>query len=669
VRTSIAGKIENTALPVSRPLAPLYEAVHNSLQAIEEAGGGKGHSITIAIERLSDMLDEGVARPTSFAIIDTGIGFDDDNARSFFTAESRHKARRGGKGNGRFLWLKAFDLVEVDSDFRADDAAMQKRKFVFDRREDQDVPQAAASQAKRTGTTVTLTGLDEKLSKQLSQPLEWFADRIIGHFLPYFHRNDCPAIEIRDSTQKLSLNERFKKTVAPNAVPRTFQVEEQKFTLTGYRITSGEARDNMLVFAARGRAVKRERLMRYEKGLERKLDNDDGTTSAYLGFVEGPGLDAMVRTDRLGFEFDEDEDDLLEGTKSLSAIRTGALAAVREDLAAILGRMREQKEEAVSQYVTQQAPEYRRLLKTRKSQVLEGLPPNPRPKEIEAALGRVWVEQQTDLKKEGKALLAFEAGSETLDQYQKQMEGFLAKFEELNQTSLAQHVVHRRIVLNLLDKALRRDDDTGRYQLEAVVHRLVHPMRKSSDEIEFEEQNLWILDDRLTYHDFMESDKELRTSERIESTSATRPDVLAVFNRTLAFREGRDPTTSFVVVEFKRPDRKRFERAPLSQVFDVVRDIREGTFKDGKGRPVEGASKEAPAFCYVVCDINEKVERGAVDAGGQLTPDGRGYFGYNGQLKLYFEVISYEKLIGDALRRNRMLFKKLGLPTDRLDDD
>ncbi len=96
---------------------------------------------------------------------------------------------------------------------------------------------------------------------------------------------------------------------------------------------------------------------------------------------------------------------------------------------------------------------------------------------------------------------------------------------------------------------------------------------------------------------------------------------------------------------------------------------KKGTFKDGRGRPVEGASKDAPAFCYVVCDINDEVERGAVDAGGQLTPDGRGYFGYNGQLKLYFEVISYEKLIGDALRRNRMLFKKLGLPTDRLGDD
>jgi hypothetical protein len=527
------------------------------------------------------------------------------------------------------------------------------------------------STAKKTGAKITLTGLDEKLSRKLSRPLEWYADRIIAHFLPYFRKADCPAMTIREGKQKVSLNDRFAKTVAPNAVSRPFKVEEESYTLTGYRITSGEERDNMLVFAARGRAVTRERLARHIPGLERKLDNEDGTTAAYLGFIEGAGLDAMVRTDRLGFELDEDgdEDDLIDGARSLTAVRDGALTAVREELAAFLGRVQEQKEEVVTRYVTQQAPEYRRLLKNRKAQVLDGVSANPRPKEIEAALGRVWVEQKADLKEEGRALLAFEPGSDTLAQYQKQMEGFVEKFEELDQTSLAQHVIHRRIVLNLLDQALQRDDDTGRYQLEAVVHRLVHPMRKSSDEIEFEEQNLWILDDRLTYHEFMESDKELRASERMESESASRPDILAVFNRTLAFREGRDPTTSFVVVEFKRPDRKNFERAPLSQVYDVVREIRAGTFKDRKGRPVEGTSKNAPAFCYVVCDINEIVERGAVDAGGQLTPDGRGYFGYNGQLKLYFEIISYEKLIGDALRRNRMLFEKLGLPTARLADD
>ena len=143
------------------------------------------------------------------------------------------------------------------------------------------------------------------------------------------------------------------------------------------------------------------------------------------------------------------------------------------------------------------------------------------------------LERQADLKEEGKALLAFEPGTDTLEKYKEQMEGFLAKFEDLDQTALAQHVIHRRIVLNLLDQALSRDDDTGRYQLEAVVHRLIHPMRKGSEEVEFEEQNLWVLDERLTYHDFLESDKELRASTRVETTSRTRPDLLAVFNRTL----------------------------------------------------------------------------------------------------------------------------------------
>lgn len=668
MRTSLAGKLNNTTLPASRPLAPLYEAIHNSLQAIEDAGPG-AHRIEITIERFPEMVEEGVARPENFVVRDTGVGFDEENARSFFTAESRHKADKGGKGNGRFLWLKAFSRVEVDSHFRSPDGTIERRKFVFDRREDQDIPKPVEAVEGKIGSKIRLEGLDEKISKQLSRSVDWFADQIIFHFLPYFRSSGGPQITIRDGGKPLNLNDRFAATVAPNAASRPFEVEDGQFSLTGYRVNSSEVRENMLVFAARGRAVKRERLARHITGLERRVENEDGSTSAYLAFVEGPRLDAMVRSDRFGFEIDEDEDDLFDGSKSLNAIRGGALDIVRQELAPFLGRMQEQKDETVSNYVAAQAPEYRRLLKSHKTRVLEVLPQNPKPKEIEAALGRVWVERQTDLKEEGRALLAFDPGPGMMETYETQMNGFIEKFEELDQTALAQHVVHRRIVLNLLDQALSRDTETGTYQLEAVVHRLIHPMRKGSDEVEFEEQNLWILDDRLTYHDFMESDKELRSSDRLDNDSRTRPDLLAVFDRTLTFREGRDPTTSFVVVEFKRPDRQSFERSPVSQVYDQVRDIRAGKLKDRRGRPIEGASKDAPAFCYVVCDVTPAVQRGAEDAGGQVTPDGRGFFGWNPQLKLYFEVISYEKLVGDALRRNRMLFRKLGLPTARSKED
>ena len=52
-------------------------------------------------------------------MIDSGIGFTDANFDSFETVDSPYKAPHGGKGLGRFLWLKAFSRVEVESHFRA----------------------------------------------------------------------------------------------------------------------------------------------------------------------------------------------------------------------------------------------------------------------------------------------------------------------------------------------------------------------------------------------------------------------------------------------------------------------------------------------------------------------------------------------------------------------
>jgi len=43
------------------------------------------------------------------------------------------------------------------------------------------------------------------------------------------------------------------------------------------------------------------------------------------------------------------------------------------------------------------------------------------------------------------------------------------------------------------------------------------------------------------------------------------------------------------------------------------------------------------------------------------TPDGLGYFGYNSQVGVYIEIISFAKLIADAKKRNAAFFEKLGL--------
>src|SRR4051812_5477575 len=105
------GRVANTKLPASHCLLPVFEAVANSIQAIQDLKGERGR-VDILIER---DFAQTVLRPEykaglpvdSFTIADNGVGFTTEQFKSFLTSDSRHKAARGGKGVGRFLWLKA----------------------------------------------------------------------------------------------------------------------------------------------------------------------------------------------------------------------------------------------------------------------------------------------------------------------------------------------------------------------------------------------------------------------------------------------------------------------------------------------------------------------------------------------------------------------------------
>ena len=98
----------------------MCEAVVNSLQAIEDAGAASvSPSIDIVVGRAAvlDGLDI-AGEVNGFTITDTGVGFDDTNLDSFFTSDTQYKVGRGGKGLGRFLWLKAFQYAEVESHYQ-----------------------------------------------------------------------------------------------------------------------------------------------------------------------------------------------------------------------------------------------------------------------------------------------------------------------------------------------------------------------------------------------------------------------------------------------------------------------------------------------------------------------------------------------------------------------
>jgi hypothetical protein len=239
-------------------------------------------------------------------------------------------------------------------------------------------------------------------------------------------------------------------------------------------------------------------------------------------------------------------------------------------------------------------------------------------------------------------------------------EKFLTEENAIGKANLAKYVVHRRRVLDLFRKALKLAPD-GKYNLEQAVHQLIFPLRKTSDEVPYEQLNLWMIDERLAYHYYLASDKELSGVEVIENDSDQRPDII-IFNAPFAFSDHDGPFSSIVVVEFKRPARDDYtdEKNPIKQVFDYIRRVREGKAKDRAGRPMN-VPEHVPFYCYVVCDLTPKIIESAENYSLTKTPDGEGYFGFNMNLRAYVEVLAFTKVVNDAEKRNRVLFDKLNM--------
>ena len=112
----LVGRVKNFDLPKNQPLIPLYEAVVNSIYAIQERQQKEEFDGRIEVEIIREPQEvakiEGIDRSINeiigFRVIDNGIGLDDNNMKSFLQSDSTYRADKGGKGVGRFSWLKAF---------------------------------------------------------------------------------------------------------------------------------------------------------------------------------------------------------------------------------------------------------------------------------------------------------------------------------------------------------------------------------------------------------------------------------------------------------------------------------------------------------------------------------------------------------------------------------
>lgn len=108
----------------STSLTPIIEAVCNSIEAIGKSIPEGKIRIVLKRDGSQDLgLEENPVKGEIIAvdIIDNGEGFTDENRESFDTYKSDHKISSGGKGFGRFMFLKYFNKVTVESVYCKDE--------------------------------------------------------------------------------------------------------------------------------------------------------------------------------------------------------------------------------------------------------------------------------------------------------------------------------------------------------------------------------------------------------------------------------------------------------------------------------------------------------------------------------------------------------------------
>lgn len=678
MKASIAGRVRNTTLPKAKALLPLFEAVMNSFQAIDEATAGK-HSIQIKAERQRTLDGNPAGGIESFIVVDSGTGFTDTNFDSFQTVDSPYKVKNGGKGLGRFLWLKAFHRVEIDSHYAAiGHKTLLHRKFQFRIADDEQPILPTASDKETSQTSVHLIGLQQPYFDEVPRKLEDLAQRLVAHFLPLFLNPNGPSLHLADDDISIDLREFFRKNFQAFAAERHFSVGTHAFTLSGFRLRGVLADHHKIIYAAHFCEVIPERLAKFLPNLKGKLHDEEHGDFFYLAFVQGVLLNERVNNERTDFALSRDTGQLdqsetageelpaatqlIPDEVSLKNIRMAVIGVISEDLEPYLAQINQQKEEALSAFIEQDQPQYRALMKY-KDEFIDQIPPQATKAELDMALHRQIYQRQVKLKAEGQKILAEADHVDNADEYYARFRKFVEDTNELGKTALAQYVVHRRVILELLQKAISRDPGTGEYALEKTIHQLIFPMRATSDDVPFEQQNLWIIDERLTFHTFLASDKPISQLIPLANESDSRPDLL-IFDRPLAFSEDGGALQAMVVVEFKKPDRSNYrDEDPVTQVYRMVREIRSGERKDKTGRFIRPSSDQIPAYCYIICDLTPSVETKIQNMGARRTPDNLGYYGFNETLNAYYEVISYTKLLDDAKKRNRILFDKLNVPS------
>jgi hypothetical protein len=661
---NIKGAVENIRANTTA-YTPVVETIVNAIQAIESTGRGNGKVTVRALRSTQLETDGGLPAIVGFEIEDNGVGFTDEHRHSFDTLYSDLKIKEGGKGFGRFTCLKHFEDLHVASVFNGV-TGYQKRTFSMGKDNEIIVNENLVAMAANDSGSVV--HLDSLRRGSYEKKLSTLARTLVEKLLPYFITNDYTPPEIilceRDDSGSIRLND-FTSQLSDviqeiEAPDNLFKLRgtagEQEFTVRVFKFRSPKNHKSMISLVAHKREVSSTAIHNYVPEFDDDFYEKDAAGNAdveknYIlkAYVFGKYLDDNVALERGEFNFKQDSD-LIFGI-SQSQIESRAAQIAKDTVGDEIITRQEKKKTRVDTYVEEEAPWHKTVLDKID---LSTLPYNASNDEIESRLQRAKHSEEMQIKRDVRTILEKTDPADLV----KNVSDIVSKISDTSKNDLVHYIALRRNIIDLFAKSLETNVQ-GDYSSEGVVHDIIFPRKGHTDITWFDDHNLWMIDERLNFTTHVSSDLPL------DGRNSERPDLL-VYNKRVSFRGENEASNPITIFEFKKPFRDDFvnpssKEDPIEQIVRYVNDMRDGKYQTPQGRKLL-VSDNTPFYGYVVCDLTQKVETWLRrEKNFTPMPDALGWFNWYGNIRLYIEVLSWDKVLRDARMRNAVFFKKLGI--------
>jgi hypothetical protein len=667
--TSMRGDIVNRVKRLPKPsqaaeaLQPVFEAVSNSLHAVEDAFGDQYQAqglITVTITAPKTHSD------IEIVVSDNGVGLEPDRFKAFCTTDTDYKINRGGKGVGRLLWLDAFGYIKVVSIFR-DEQKGFRRSFTFRLQADEQITDEQIEEldpsSLRTGTAITFKGLrgnayQTKFPSQSATIIKHFG----SHFFADFILGKSPRLTVDIEGEATVFPEEIQNLKIEDRGVATIETEDfGPLTLASFVCHKAASANfdglHQMHLVANGRTV-----------TTRKIDGligigrfgPDGN-NVYHGCITGEFLDDRVNQERTQFNFDETIIEQIVRECS-GHVRTNAIHnEIIEFDTLRLGTMQEFVHEYPS-FAFEEA-----------QQLLDRTPRNAvKAEQFAQALIPIRIRRDKERNETIQQIVAQLNGSEEVpEDFAAAVRKAANEIRAEEQRQLTEYVLRRKTVLDVMEVLIRRirerGDGSQAFHLEGTLHQFICPMRIRGDDpskVEQSDHDLWIIDERLTFTKYFASDVPF-TQIIDGDTSTRRPDLL-IYDRLHGLgAEGENPLKRVMLVEFKHPGRKDYDErySPMNQISEYITKLKNGEIEDFRNARVRIAD-DCVFYCYIVADIVGKLE--IHTNGWRTTSNGRGRIQeLGGKFRGIVEIIEWADLIGDARLRNHAFISAAGLRYDR----